>query len=628
MLLSNAQRHWSNDMTHITSTHQLVNILKDNQEDFEFYPTTEAIIDAIKSDLENKAYFHNSNIILLEIGAGDCRVTSALRDSNTYHVYDALVVEKAITHIKNLPDNVTLVGTEFFETTLASIETDVIFCNPPFGQYDVWADNIIRNCFASIVYLVIPERWTNNYLINAALKQRGMMAKVIYSGDFLDADRKARAKIDVLRIVLNENVISDEARKYKGDIVEFNIGVKSDPLDKMLKNFDKQSDFSKYEEQVVLSKQLNELIVQGGTIIDMVEFYNKDLDQLKADFEAICKISPKVLKIMGISRETLMKSIKNEMANLKNVFWREFLDCYEPITSRLTKKSRESLYKNVLSSCYNIDFTVSNCYAMTVIAIERANSYTDEQIKELFFKHANKDNLSTYKSNQKVLSKNQWRYHADSYHRKSDAENIMEAYSHCKLEYRLVCNYWYSTDWQGRTDVAELKDIINDYIVIARTLGMSLNFLTCDDYIDVGHKITYRYTKQDKIVELFDIRFYKKGTYHIRLSQEFALRLNVAIAKLFGWVTSAEQAAEELQENLSDVAEAFANTTHIAINYANFMGIGYCEEQLNDDIQDTANVDDTYLEDAKAEKEKKAEKGCSKDYQQTVFDFDEQLIAS
>lgn len=58
------------------------------------------------------------------------------------------------------------------------------------------------------------------------------------------------------------------------------------------------------------------------------------------------------------------------------------------------------------------------------------------------------------------------------------------------------------------------------------------------------------------------------------------------------------------------------------------MGIGYCEEQLNDDIQDTANVDDTYLEDAKAEKEKKAEKGCSKDYQQTVFDFDEQLIAS
>jgi hypothetical protein len=196
------------------------------------------------------------------------------------------------------------------------------------------------------------------------------------------------------------------------------------------------------------------------------------------------------------------------------------------------------------------------------------------------------------------------------------------------LEYRLVCNYWYSTDWQGRTDVAELKDIINDYIVIARTLGMSLNFLTCDDYIDVGHKITYRYTKQDKIVELFDIRFYKKGTYHIRLSQEFALRLNVAIAKLFGWVTSAEQAAEELQENLSDVAEAFANTTHIAINYANFMGIGYCEEQLNDDIQDTANVDDTYLEDAKAEKEKKAEKGCSKDYQQTVFDFDEQLIAS
>ena len=61
MLLSNTQRHWSNNMAHSTSTHQLVNILKDNQEDFEFYPTTKAIIDAIKSDLENKAYTKPNN---------------------------------------------------------------------------------------------------------------------------------------------------------------------------------------------------------------------------------------------------------------------------------------------------------------------------------------------------------------------------------------------------------------------------------------------------------------------------------------------------------------------------------------------------------------------------------------
>lgn len=590
-LLPNAQIYWSNDMAHISNTHQLVKTLKFNQEDFEFYPTTADIINAIKTDLENKAYFHNSNINLLEIGAGDCRVTLALKESKTYHICDALVIEKAVTHIKNLPKSVTLVGTEFFETTLAIIETDVIFCNPPYRQYDVWADNIIRNCFASVVYLVIPERWVDNKLINDALKQRGMMAKVIYSGDFFQADRKARAKVDVLRIVLNSNVISEEAKKYKGYDVEFSIGVKSDPLAEMLGNFDKQSDLSKYDEEIALSNQLNELIVQGGTIVDMVNFYNKDLDQLKADFEAICKISPKVLKIIGVRRETLMKSIKREMTNLKSIFWKQFLDCYEPITSRLTKNSRDSLYKHVLANCYGIDFTESNCYAMTIISIERANTYTDEQIKELFFKHADKDNLSTYKSNQKVLSKQQWRYQADSYQRKSHVENILEAYSYCKLEYRLVCSYWYSTNWQGNTDVSNIKDIINDYIVIARTLGMNLDFLTCDTYLDVGHKITYSYTKQNKVVNLFDIRFFKKGTYHIRLSQEFALRLNVAIAKLFGWVTSAEQAAEELQESLSDVAEAFANTTHITINFADFMGIGhYAEEELSSDIQDNANI--------------------------------------
>lgn len=567
------------------STNQLVRELKANQEDFEFYPTTHIIIEQVKNDLEQKGYFRHHRVSFLEVGAGDCRVTNALSQSDVYSFCSKFVIEKAIVHIKNLPNNVTLVGTEFFETNLSSIESDIIFCNPPYGQYEAWASQIISTCFASVVYLVIPERWQNSQTIKQALKFRGMTTEVIYSGDFLEADRKARAKVDVVRIIPNGNKMSEEMRVAYRRNAEFYVGNCLDPMEQLLSGFDKQEDYySKSADEAAEKEKLQELILKGGTILDMVGFYNRDLDRLKQDFDAICSISPKSLKIIGVSRETLVKAIKHEMSKLKHLYWEEFLKCYEPINSRLTKRSRNSLYKSILSSAYSIDFTASNCYSMTVIAIERANTFTDEQIKDLFLTHADEENLTCYKSNQKVLQKQRFRY---THNRYGGKEDVIQGYSHCKLEYRLVCDYNYSESWRGGADISVMKDVVNDYKVIARTLGMNIDGICPDGYFEVGKKITYLYTKNGKEVALFDIRFFKKGTYHIRLSQEFALRLNVAIGKLYGWVKSAEEAAEELNEDLQQVSEAFAQTTHIAINYANFMGIGYqaSEDTVQEDSE-------------------------------------------
>ena len=66
-----------------------VNILKENDQDFEWYPTTEEIINCVKKHLYTNT-FHN--ISILDIGAGDGRVLKALADGKNTQCYS---IEKA-----------------------------------------------------------------------------------------------------------------------------------------------------------------------------------------------------------------------------------------------------------------------------------------------------------------------------------------------------------------------------------------------------------------------------------------------------------------------------------------------------------------------------------------------------
>ena len=89
--------------------------------------------------------------------------------------------------------------------------------------------------------------------------------------------------------------------------------------------------------------------------------------------------------------------------------------------------------------------------------------------------------------------------------------------------------------------VASSIYIINDYVVIARTIGINIPTYNKGAFIEFGEK--HEVLSSDGTV-LFDIKFHKKGTYHIRLNQEFCLRLNIAIGRLFGWLHTADDLSE------------------------------------------------------------------------------------
>lgn len=529
-------------MTQKKETSALVRELKAASEDFEFYPTTDNMIDAVICDIKD----NNMNYLqlnLLEIGCGDCRVGRRIMDNMRISEYH--VIEKSNIHIQNLPNYATFFGADFNETSIINNYYNVIFCNPPYSEYEHWAANIIMNAYCAGLYLVIPKRWHNSELIKQAIKARGALVKVLLEDDFLEADRAARAKVEVIRIYWRDDIrFKDE----EGKSDKYYIHRKSnDPFDiafNDLFNFDELNLDEKEDSQTGAIAAFK----QRKPIEQYVDCYNQDIERLINNYKAISKLDKALMNELGITDiDIIKKSIKTRIKSLKNDYWRKFIECYKPILERLTEKSRDEIYKRLLNDSLNIDFTVSNAYAMTILIIREVNNFTDSQIVDIFYKMADADNLINYKSNQKVFEKGKYRYNMG---------DTLEYYKNCKLDYRIVGTYFASSRWA----VADVPfNIINDYLIVFKTLGFDSIFADKNDFRFATSETMNFYYKASNGEQrlLFDIKFYKKGTYHIRIAKEALLKLNIAIGLILGWIKTAEEAAEEMQEDLEDVKEAF-----------------------------------------------------------------------
>lgn len=167
-----------NDLT----TGQLVLTLQQEAQDFEFYPTTNEIIDALARDIQSirdeHGYRYRGLDSVLDIGAGNGKVLLALRERAGMTALHA--IEKSEILCDQLPPDILIVGTDFAQQSLLSKHTDVTFCNPPYSVFEEWAIKIIRQSASRIIYLVIPERWERSAGIADALKYRDAeCAKVV-----------------------------------------------------------------------------------------------------------------------------------------------------------------------------------------------------------------------------------------------------------------------------------------------------------------------------------------------------------------------------------------------------------------------------------------------------------------
>jgi hypothetical protein len=512
----------------------LVSRLKESEQDFEFYPTTQEIIERLVADL---AYLRDERFSaysrvesVLDIGGGSGKVLCALRDQA--ELRSLYAIEKSAILCEQMDPDIFVVGTEFHEQSLVSKQVDLTFCNPPYSEYEEWAVKIIRESASRLLYLVIPERWGSSTTIADALLYRDAKTEVVGRFDFLESeDRAARAKVHLLRVELSPDTDDAFDRFFSAQFADLEAKFKAPPSD------DPSAEKSKR------NPKLEALVVGANFPERLVALYNEELDHIRENYDLVQALDADLLRELKIHPPQILNCLKARLAGLRNEYWQELFSNMEPVTNRLTSKKRNAMLQR-LNRSGNVDFTLSNIHAVLIWVLKNANGYLNEQVLDLFDQMVSKANIRNYKSNQRLFEYDRWRYN-------------QEKPTHIALEYRLVLGNvggirrGYSFE-KGLADSA--CDFLGDLLTVAHGLGFRGDTgdfrltRTGRQQWQSGELETFRALFDGGNEVLFEVRAFLNGNLHLRINQKLALALNVEVGRLHGWVKSEQEAADELGE--------------------------------------------------------------------------------
>lgn len=526
-----------------TGTAAILKEVKENQEDHEWYPSTREIIEALYRDI--KELFRYEGFSMLDIGGGNAKVFKVIDElsgdteegrSSLPRISKRYVIEKSRTLINHMDSNVFVIGTDFWQQTLIDKRVDVIYSNPPYREYELWAEKVIREANASVVYLCIPERWTKSRLIDNAIKQRDAEVVEIGKFSFIDAeDRAARANVSLIKIQLTYNV-------------KYNKNQKQDPFklwfDQTFKiDLGATSKKSEYEVNKTKSERIKELVKGQNLIERLEELYTKEMSHLMQNYRAVSELDMSLLKELGISTEGMMEGLKKKIEGLKNLYWKELFDNLNTITDRLTERSRNSLLET-LTSHTTVDFTSDNSYGIVIWAIKNANQYYEKQMLDLYYKFSSSENIRLYKSNHRMV-RDGWRY-------------SREEMSHYLLDYRIVHNFYGALDSSSYRGVRGLGEnaaqLLGDVIAVAGNLGFNTADRPGDFDWYAGCKNTFLLGNKNPLME---VKAFKNGNMHFKFSPEFMKALNIEAARLNKWIKSPQEATEEFDISEEDAMKYF-----------------------------------------------------------------------
>lgn len=515
-------------------TTQLIIELKEAGQDFEWYPTTQGMIDAVKKKIPSNASS------LMDIGAGDGRVLQSLAEKGDAPLLYAIEISPVLRG--RWAEEIIPVGTDLFEQNLSALPVDYIFSNPKYSEYEEWVCKIVSEGFAKKAFLVIPERWVNSNAIDQALKRRGADARVIHHDDFSSADRQSRAVIDIVEVSFPKECDYRENVKDPFDIW-FNQNIEF---------FDKAGEFKESESESQLARRFS-----NATIVEMVEAYLDEYRLLESNYRSIFKLDSGILKELGVNKDAIRSGLKTKISGLKTKYWRVLFTRIDAITSRLTTGSREKLLRKLTGNT-SVEFTASNAYSIILWAIQNANKYFDDQLIDLFFELSTFEGVLNYKSNTRAWVKDGWRY-----------TNTSRVNTHYVLDYRFVVTKWrtFNKETYGKWDYPgnlhkDCHNLIADVIAVLSNLG----FLTSsEDSLDrtwhPGEWEDFYLINSGDI--LFQVKAYKNGNMHFRFNQDAIKTLNINVGRLLKWVRTAEDVAREMDIPQEEAQRFFNRNQYI-----------------------------------------------------------------
>ena len=523
----------------------LLRSVQESGEDFEWYPTTDRMIDVVSRWLDKTAES------ILDIGAGDGRVLARLaaRFENSPQLY---AIEKSTVLVQAQPENVIPVGTDLFEQNLACLPVDYIFCNPPYSEFETWASMVIESGHARKAFLVLPRRWKESEGIALSLKKRGATARVLHSDDFVDAPRKARAVIDIIEISFP---LKDGGGYWRKEVKDpFDIW-----FDEHISTFDQeedQGDKSDYE----LQQQAMARVRRLNTIQDLVEAYREEYERMEANYKAIFQLDYALLKELGVTKDAVRDGIKLKMAGLKSKYWLVLFERLNAITDRLSTATKAKFTER-LTGRVALAFTASNAYAVVIWAIKNANAYFDQQTVQLYRELSTFEGVLNYKSNVRTWSRDKWRY----------SNRCDESATHYALDYRVVVERhggiyqgdrygWGSYDYPGGLH-RRCHELIADVVAVLYNLGFpSISPRSTDrNWVSGAWQNWYRRGTGSTEI-LFQVKAFKNGNLHFRFLPEAIKALNVEAGRLLGWLRSPGDVVDELGYS-EEEAERFYSCT-------------------------------------------------------------------
>lgn len=597
---------------------KLLQEVKNANQDFEWYPTTNEILEALYWDIksQNKNTWYGSknvrgkqlkydyqNIAMLDIGAGNCKLLSKFQEmskslyeedkhgnpasGNQIDFIKYMAIEKSTLLIESMPKEVFIVGTDFHENTIIDKKADIVFCNPPYSEYAEWSEKIINEANAKVIYLVIPKRWGSNKSMAHAIKQRRAKVSIVGDFDFFNSeDRKARAYVSLVKIDLKGK---HAQRRDQAEVDPFDLWFNSE----FKLNADKKStdDYQAEREKSKTRKEtLEKTLIDAPSLIDaLVKIYNDELLHLINNYKKVSELDSEILKELNVDVEGVIKAFKVKIEGLKSFYWQEVFENLEQIKARLTSRSRTSLVNKLLANT-SIDFTQGNIRSILIWVIKNANSYFDEQMLEVYDDFTTVEGIKMYKSNTH-WEKDTWRYTRD----------LHEKGVKYALDYRIVLHAY--GDYFIKNDQINKKQLqyIDDLVIIAKNLGFKIDEDSIDRRLYTGEKDNI-YTKVSldrelkkgqkthlgKIEEVFKldeslkqgkyqylidgdyrhysrvrvdedifttVKVYKNGNIHFQLNQNFIKKLNLEVSRLRGWVKSPQEAADEFDISIEEASE-------------------------------------------------------------------------
>lgn len=556
----------------------LVKDLKAAGEDFEFYPTTKEMVRCIWEHTKNRTkksnYDRRSGNFgnMLDIGCGTCNFKrwveeinkpfekeheiredyidrSACATIDTYYV-----IEKSRILLDRLDAETIVLGTDFHECTLIDKPVDTIFCNPPYSEYEEWAAKIIKESVCDYIYLIIPKRWKDSEKIKLALEtvkapynrfsdefEDTEKAEVIGSFDFLDAERSARANVDIVCI--------DKSHTDK------NSGFDSF-FDEVF-GMEEKEEKMQWEEREEKADEVKKELAAGKNKIEILcSGYANAQQDLFEHFKVISGLDADILDTIGIQKKKVKEALKSKFYGLKNIYWQAAFDCLEEITSRLTSTSRRAMLER-FTALKTVDFTAHNVYALVIWVIKNSNKYYKSQMIDFFKALSLPENVRNYVSNKRVFEYDKWGY-------------CNKKHDRYTLDYRIVCtkralpgdNESYVSSYNPPREQIhdKVSTKISDICTVANNLGFRPGYIDFPE--NYGKKGTvYTSDGKSKPKVLFEFRLYMNDNVHIKFNKEFIKALNVEVARELGWIHSREDIAKEFVPEMADGAEKYFDRT-------------------------------------------------------------------